>query len=370
MKKKLTILFILIIFLAFFLFIYKYYFYNKLSNNEQSSFKEPEIDKTSVSYNGWIHTNGVNLENEKNEKIQLRGLSSHGIEWYYDVLTYENLKDLKDNWNINTFRIAMYTDSNGKGYVYNSTENTEKVYNIIDIATRLDMYVIVDWHILYDNNPQIHKQEAKIFFDELSKKYSNTPNVIYEICNEPNGNEVTWDKDIKPYAEEIIPIIRKNSKNSLIIVGTPDWCKKLKKAADNPLNFENIVYSCHFYSGTHGSELREQIDYCIDKNIPIFVSECGLTEANGDGALYFDEFSEWIDYLNSKNISWIYWSFSNKNESSAILLPEYNVYNSGFEAENDNTPENCLNSDSNLLDIDDYLTDSGKFIKAVFVSYP
>ena len=71
------------------------------------------------------------------------------------------------------------------------------------------MYVIVDWHILSDNNPQINKEESKRFFNEISSKLSGYNNVIYEICNEPNGG-TTW-ADIKSYALEIIPIIRQVS---------------------------------------------------------------------------------------------------------------------------------------------------------------
>ena len=48
-------------------------------------------------------------------------------------------------------------------------------------------------------------EEAKIFFDKYSKKYKDCPNILYEICNEPNGTIVTWNDSIKPYAETIIP---------------------------------------------------------------------------------------------------------------------------------------------------------------------
>jgi len=324
---------------------------NNINNNTISN-----IDKTTVSYNNWLHTDGKYLKNEKNEIIQLKGISSHGIEWFYDIITYENLKTLKETFNINTFRIAMYTDSNGQGYISNPTENKEKVTTIIEMATKLDMYVIVDWHILTDNNPQTYTQQSIDFFNEISLEYKNTPNVIYEICNEPNGSNVSWDYNVKPYAEQIIPIIRKNSPKSLIIVGTPDWCKDLKSVANNPLKYENILYSCHFYSGSHGKELQDQIDYCLNSNIPIFVSECGLTDASGNGTTYFNEFSEWISFLNSKNISWIYWSFSNKNESSALLTPEYKPTVN---------PENIDTSQNNTISINDYLSESGKFLKSV-----
>ncbi|ASS72344.1 hypothetical protein C6370_11210 [Bacillus atrophaeus] len=49
---------------------------------------------------------------------------------------------------------------------------------------------------------------AKIFFKEMSKLYGDTPNVIYEIAKKPNG-DVNWNRDIKPYAEEVISEIRK-----------------------------------------------------------------------------------------------------------------------------------------------------------------
>lgn len=346
MKKAfLTIIFIIIIFIVI-LTLYK----SKIPTVENSTLNGNIVDKNTVSYNGWLHTDGYKLENEKNELIQLRGLSSHGIEWYSELITEENMQVLKDDWHINIFRIAMYVDSNGSGYISNPEKNKELVFNIIDLAVENDMYVVIDWHTLNDNNPQTHKDEAKKFFDEVSQKYSNIPNVIYEICNEPNGEDVTWDKDVKPYAEEIIPMIRKNSPKSLIIVGTPNWCKDLDKAANNPLNFNNVVYSCHFYSGTHRGELRNKIDYCINKNIPIFISECGLTNATGNGTIYFDDFNTWISYLNDKKISWIYWSFSNKNESSAILLQEYNINNADKK-------------------LDNYLSDAGQFVKEIFLKY-
>ena len=133
----------------------------------------------------------------------------------------------------------------------------------------------------------------------------------------------------------------------MIIVGTADWSKGITDCVSSPLNFDNIVYTLHFYSGTHKQDLRDKIDYCLQNNIPIFVSECGLTDASGDGARYFDEFTTWINYLNDKKISWLYWSLSNKNEGSAILLPEYRP------SEN----------------INDYLTESGKFIKEIFMEH-
>ena len=187
--------------------------------------KETILYTKYVSDNGFLHVDGTSIKNNKNNHFEIMGLSSHGLQWYNQLLTYDNLKTLKDTWKINVFRIAMYTDENG--YINNKDEMKQKLIEITNNLIDLDMYVIIDWHTLKDNDPNKYKEDAKVFFDEISTLYKDSPNIIYEICNEPSGNTVTWDDQIKPYAEEIIPIIRKNAPKSLIIVGTPNWCKDL-----------------------------------------------------------------------------------------------------------------------------------------------
>lgn len=302
-----------------------------------------EVDKSSVSYNGWLKVDGADLVNEKGEKVQLRGLSSHGIQWFYDLVTYDNLKTLKEDWNSNVFRIAMYTNPDESGYVSNPDEMKEKVYSIVDMAIDLDMYVIVDWHVLNDKNPQVYQEDAKLFFSELSSKYKDTPNVIYEICNEPNGNEAKWNENIKPYAEYVIPTIRENSPKSVVIVGTPRWSSNIYEVMGNTLEYSNVLYACHFYAGSNGEGLRHDIDLLREKNIAIFVSECGITDATGSGEIYTDKFEEWINFLNERNISWVFWSLSNKDEESSVLNTEYYA---GAEGS-----------------INDYLSDTGVIVK-------
>ncbi|MBE6160408.1 MAG: glycoside hydrolase family 5 protein [Lactobacillales bacterium] len=290
-----------------------------------------------ASYNGKLKIKNTDLVNQYEEKFQLRGISTHGIQWYSKYANEEIIKQLRDEWNANVIRIAMYTEENG--YIQNKSLKN-KVDEIVGIAIKLDMYVIIDWHILSDNNPNIHKEEAKKFFDEMSNKYKNVPNVIFEICNEPNGN-INWNNDIKPYAEEIIKIIRNNSKDSIVIVGTGTWSQDVHDAANNPLKYENIMYACHFYSGTHKSWLRDRIDYARSKGIAIIISEFGVSNADGTGGVFKEETLKWLEYLNNKNISWINWSLSDKNETSALLIP--------------GTPTNNIS--------DKYLSESGKIIK-------
>lgn len=318
----------------------------------------------------WLKVEGTQIKTAKGNDFLLKGVSSHGIQWYSDLLTYDNLKELKETWDINVFRIAMYTNENG--YIAHKETTKQKLIEIADIVIDLDMYVIIDWHTLTDYDPNIFKEEAKLFFDEISTIYKDTPNVIYEICNEPNGNIVTWNDDIKPYADEIIPIIRKNSPNSLIIVGTPNWCKNLKPVAENPLNYNNILYSCHFYAATHKQDLRNEVSNAVEKGLPVIISEWGTTEASGNGEVDVEETKKWIDFLKSKNISFINWSFSNRDENSAIIRTDFPITSTTddttLQSSNNN---NTVNSDSNMdlpeekISFNDYLTDSGNLVKSL-----
>lgn len=300
-------------------------------HNEKQVEEETKIEKNIyVSYNGNLKVKGTNLVNQYDEEIQLKGISTHGIQWYSNLATKENMQVLK-SWGSNVFRIAMYTEENG--YIQNK-DIKNKVKEIVEYAKELDMYVIIDWHILSDNNPNIHKEEAKKFFEEMASYYKNTPNVIFEICNEPNGN-TKWE-DVKAYAEYIIPVIRKYS-NNIIIVGTPTWSQDVDLVTK--LNDNNTMYALHFYSGTHKQYLRDKVDKALSNNIPVFVSEFGVSDASGNGGVYLDEAKVWLEYLNNKKISWVNWSLSDKNESSALLKP------SSSKVEDNN------------------LSESGKFIK-------
>ena len=340
MKKFLIILCIIIVGL----------FFTRYEKEEDKEVKEP-INKVEekleeneknytnlVSDNGWLKIENNTLVNKDGNKIQLKGMSTHGIQWYGKYANEEMIKKLRDEWGSNLFRVAMYTNENG--YIQNRSLENE-VTKIVDMAIKLDMYVIIDWHILSDNDPLTYKNESKEFFSKMSKKYKNYPNVIYEICNEPNGN-VTWNENVKPYAEEVISVIRENSKNSIIIVGTPTWSQDVDKAAQNPINDKNVMYALHFYSGTHTDYLRQRAKSVLNK-IPIFVSEWGVSDASGNGGVYLDESKKWTDFMKENNISWANWSLSDKSESSALLI--------------NGSPINSLD--------DKYLSESGKFIKNV-----
>ncbi|HEY9061281.1 MAG TPA: cellulase family glycosylhydrolase [Pseudobacteroides sp.] len=265
---------------------------------------------------GQLKVVGSQLCNQSGQPVVLKGMSSHGLQWYGNFMNTSSIKTLKDSWGATVVRAAMYTAENG--YISNPAAMKSKVKEIVQAAIDLGIYVIIDWHILSDGDPNTYKTQAKEFFKEMATTYGSYPNVIYEICNEPNGN-ASWTGQIKPYAQEVIPVIRAADPDGIVIVGTSNWSQDVDIAANSPLSYSNVMYACHFYAGTHGQFLRDKITYAMNKGIAVFVTEWGTSDASGNGGPYLTEAKTWLDFFASKKISWCNWSLCDKNESSAAL---------------------------------------------------
>ncbi len=273
-----------------------------------------------ISANGDLHVEGTRLCNEKGEAVVLKGMSSHGIQWFPQFITNDCIKAVGDR-GANVMRFAMYTEENG--YIANNSVK-DTLINAVDNTVKNDMYAIIDWHILSDGDPMKHGDEAEAFFREMAERYKDTKGVIYEICNEPNGN-ITWSSNVKPYAERIISAIRSIDDNALILVGNPQWCQDLDSVVADRLNYDNIMYTCHFYAGTHTQWLRDRVSNAVNNGIPIFVSEWGTSDASGNGGVFAEETQRWLDFMRANGISWCNWSLCDKNETSAALLPGANA---------------------------------------------
>lgn len=269
---------------------------------------------TPVKQHGALHVSGTDLKDCHGAKFRLKGVSTHGIAWFPQYVNKDAFQTLRDNYGINTIRLAMYTNKS-EGY---GPDAVNKVREGVKYATELGMYVIIDWHILNDGNPNQHKSEAKKFFTKMSKKYGGQKNVIYEICNEPNGN-VTWNKQIKPYAKTIVKTIRKHSKNAVIVIGTPTWSQDVDAVAQSPLKGKNLMYALHFYAGTHKEWNQEKLKTAHKKGLPVMVTEFSICDASGNGALDKASGNQWLRLLDRYNISYTAWSLCNKNESSALI---------------------------------------------------
>lgn len=269
-----------------------------------------------VALNGKLKVSGTQLVNQCGEAVQLRGMSTHGPQWFNNCYTDKSLDALVNDWHISIFRLAMYVRENG--YTTNPNGWREWIDKMVDACGSRGIYCLIDWHVLNPGNPNDDINAALEFWQYMSTKHGSKAHVLYEICNEPNG--VNWSV-VKTYAEKVVSTIRKNNDETVIIVGTPNWSQDVDNASEDKINSSNIMYTLHFYAGSHKEWLREKAQKALNNNAALFVTEFGTSHASGDKDYSPEETQTWISWLNQRNISWICWSFSDKNEVSATLIP-------------------------------------------------
>lgn len=293
--------------------------------------KEPDGETALAAY-GRLSVKGTNLVDSTGKTVQLTGVSTHGLSWFPEYVNKDAFSSLRDTFGVNLIRLAMYTDENG-GYCTDGDKN--KLEQLIDQAVKdtreLGMYVIIDWHVLHDLNPKKYQKEAEKFFDNMSARYADYDNVIYEICNEPNGG-TSW-ADVKAYAEDIIPVIRKNAKDAVIIVGTPTWCQDVDVAAKDPITgYDNLLYAVHFYAATHKDDIRNKTKQAIEAGLPVIISEFSICDASGNGGIDYDSAAAWMELADKYHLSFAGWSLCNKAETASLLTPNC-TKTSGFTEE-------------------------------------
>lgn len=276
--------------------------------------------QTPVSINGQLKVVGTKLTNQNGYPIQLRGMSSHGIQWYNQCLTDASLDAVAYDWGADVFRISMYIQEGG--YETNPTYYTNLVKTLVNKVTARGMYALIDFHMLTPGDPNYNTSRAITFFTEMANTFKNNNNILYEICNEPNGN-VTWNT-IKNYADQVIPVIRAIDNDAPIIVGTRAWSSlglsegsTAQEILNNPLTFSNVLYTFHFYAKDHRDSYLSHLDWASDR-LPIFVTEFGTQEASGDGANDLTMSQRYMDLMRTKKISWANWNFSDDFRSGAV----------------------------------------------------
>jgi endoglucanase len=280
----------------------------------QTKTKKSIVPKNSpVALNGKLQVVGTQLSNAKGNALVLRGAS---LGWHNLWPRFYNegaVSWLASDWKCNVIRASMGVGLDDS-YLENPQYALKCMTTVIDAAIKNGIYVLIDFH-----SHKLHTAEAKTFFTGMATKYKNSPNVIYEIWNEPDY--YSW-KVVKQYSEEVISTIRAIDPTNIILVGSPHWDQDIDSVAGDPIvGHKNIMYTMHFYAGTHKKWLRDRTDAAIATGIPIFVSECAGMDATGDGPVDEAEWKLYLDWMDATKLSWCVWSVSDKNETCSMLLP-------------------------------------------------
>ena len=241
--------------------------------------------------------------------------SGWGQERFYNA---DAVKFFAEEWNAGIVRAAMGVEVDG-GYLTDREANLERVYTIVDAAIENGLYVLIDWHT---HHAEDYVGEAIAFFQAMARRYGDTPNVIYEIYNEPLDT-TEWTRLIKRYAQDyLIPGIREVDPDNIILVGTRTWSQDVDLAlADPVVGFDNIAYTFHFYAGSHGQDLRDKLTNALDAGLPIIVSEWGSVNATGDGKVAKRSTRDWVRLMKERQLINLIWSVGDKKEGAAMFKP-------------------------------------------------
>lgn len=312
--------------------------------------------KSPVETYGPLAVNGNKLVDSTGASVTLRGMS---LFWHYDKGGKEfwvpsAMKWAMTDWHASVIRAPIGVEDHTsagytfKGQISDPANANDYITRAIEGAIEYGFYVIVDWHA-----HQVHTNEAKAWFGGLAKKYGNTPNIIWEIFNEPNGPG--WG-EIASYANAVIPEIRKYS-NNVILVGSSSWSANPQEAGTELNKYPNIAYTIHFYSD---HSWTDRIQSAMSNNHAVFASEFGLSSSSGDGGFVpttSGNSAAWLSAMNSAGVSHCNWSLGNPlgsagtgtaSETSAALNQGVS-YTGGWDPAKD-------------------LTESGKSIRSYLIS--
>lgn len=303
-----------------------------------------------VPLNGDLHVDGVNIKNQANVPVRLNGVA---CGWNRIWLQYGNSKTyayLRDDWGCKAIRVG-FTIVEEDGYCM-ATGNRDEIYYYVceqvDACIESGMYAVIDWHTYF--NPLDDVEDSKEFFDKISKKYANVPNVIYEICNEPCDNPKTSVKDdkwsnIKEYANQVISTIRNNSPEAIIVCGSPSYSNDLASVINDPLEYENVVYTDHIYEWHYDNQLPLE-KKAVESGLALLITETnpsyddnGVIDAKDD-AHYMD-----FEALWSENNIGIFMHFM-ANEGGFTALTDTTITRYGWTDEN--------------------YTEAGKYMRAIY----
>jgi endoglucanase len=280
---------------------------------------------------GQLGVRGVQLVDQYGNTIQLRGISSHGLQQSPACVTKDSIAYLVGNWGINVFRAVVYIDEWENGYSVNAAFFDDFIVNIVQWCKELGIYVIIDWHVIGDPNAfldlwyQGTTGLAVDFFEKYSLLYKDETHVLYEIANEPTN--VGWESLVW-YHNVIIDTIRANDPHGIIIAGTPEYSQEIDKAFADPVsNPHNVMYAFHFYAASHADLLPLFAEYL--QKMPLFVSEWGISEDSGDGEYDVVTAEEYLNLCSGVNdftppvtvVSWLQWSYSDLAETASLLEP-------------------------------------------------
>lgn len=264
------------------------------------------------NYPAQLSVLGNRLIDENNKEILLKGVMAPDPQKIFNEGNFtEEYYDGIFSFGGNVIRVPVHPDR----YVTDEYYMWRYLDKIVRWAGERGKYVIVDWH--YIGNPvtgignempdigQNHMELTKQFWAQTASYFKDTPNVIFEIYNEPAFIESeSWEEA----AKEIIRVIRENGASQMIIIGSPEYSYDLSWIKKSSISDSNAAYSVHVFPS---KILWEKKISEVQDEVPIIVTEWGYIDSDITAEQSYlrgnkETFGEpFVNYLSEHKIGWV-----------------------------------------------------------------
>lgn len=286
---------------------------------------------TPVGLHGQLRVEGTNLVDASGNAVQLKGISTMWLNWEDKYSSSKaGLQWMRDNWNITVFRAAMGVEPEG-AYLSDPDKALEHLRTVVHNAIDLGVYVLIDFHA---HNAHMERDRAVDFFSKIAAEFGSFPHVMYETFNEPE--QADWATQIKPYHEAIVPAIRAQDPDGVIVLGSRQWSQRVDEAAADPVSGTNLMYTVHFYACDHRDQQRALAQTAYDAGLSLFVTEWGATPADGGAAaptVCEADAQAWHDWMDERGVSWAAWKLDGCADSSCLFNSDDAPADGGWNAQ-------------------------------------
>ena len=264
-----------------------------------------------------LQVNGNTLQTVDGTPVTLRGVSLCSLDWHKPHDLMRKISTGPEAWKANVLRLPVQPKE------WRKKEPIKYLRQNIDPAVKLckenGLYCIIDWHEINDwTKPEVAR-ELEEFWKIVAIRYAGTPNILYEVFNEPTepkkrdaANWALWRTQMQKWVD----MIRKDAPDTVLLIGSPHWSQMPSFAVDAPLEGKNLAYVVHVYPNYKPKQWDALFGDAAE-HIPIFMTEWGWTD---------DKDAFWVirgnqetfgqplkDYLDARpQISWTAWSYDPK----------------------------------------------------------
>lgn len=271
-----------------------------------------------------IHTKGAYIVGPCDDTLILRGINYAPYNWGWDA--NELLISEIAKTGANCLRLPWYK-SNAQSVPNSLYTNYAKLDSVLSKCIQNKIIPLLDLHdeTCKDNAGNVLKlsywyTQPQIL--TIISKYKK--HIMLNIANE--ALYVGWNSNIANARttfvntyKSIIDTLRNAGINAPLVIDAPDCGTSLTEIADlgqtlithDPLG--NIILSAHAYwysyANNDSTQMAAKINYALSKNIPFILGEIANQQDDASLCQYNLNYKPLLNYCQSKNISWMAWSW-------------------------------------------------------------